>query len=97
MAAFTGIYCFNRDPIQLVTLPQHFADYDFFFVHIKGADAAGEDGDFERKVRIIEEVDVNLPGLINLKPDWLSGIFLPIAHEKEIAPKLFANLLDDGI
>jgi 2,3-bisphosphoglycerate-independent phosphoglycerate mutase len=51
------------------TLKQNFADYDFFFVHIKGSDAAGEDGDFDRKVRVIEQVDKALPELISLKPD----------------------------
>jgi 2,3-bisphosphoglycerate-independent phosphoglycerate mutase len=51
------------------TLKQNFADYDFFFLHIKGSDAAGEDGDFDRKVRVIEQVDKALPELISLKPD----------------------------
>jgi len=54
---------------ELITLEQNYANYDFFFVHIKGTDAAGEDGDFDRKVRIIEQVDSALPGLINLEPD----------------------------
>lgn len=54
---------------ELATLKQNYADYDFFFVHIKGTDSAGEDGDFEGKVRIIEEVDEALPGLASLKPD----------------------------
>ena len=54
---------------ELVTLKQNYADYDFFFLHIKGTDSAGEDGDFDRKVRIIEEVDNALPGLTGLEPD----------------------------
>jgi len=54
---------------ELATLKQHYADYDFFFLHIKGADSAGEDGDFDRKVRIIEEVDSVLPLLTSLDPD----------------------------
>lgn len=54
---------------EMATLKQHYADYDFFFLHIKGTDSAGEDGDFEGKVRIIEEVDKALPGLTGLKPD----------------------------
>jgi len=56
---------------ELATLKQNYADYDFFFVHIKGADAAGEDGDFDRKVKIIEEVDRALPSLMDVKPDVL--------------------------
>jgi 2,3-bisphosphoglycerate-independent phosphoglycerate mutase len=54
---------------EFISLSQHYADYDFFFLHIKQADAAGEDGDFERKVRVIEEVDAALPRLIDLKPE----------------------------
>ncbi len=54
---------------EFETLKQHYNDYDFFFLHIKQADSAGEDGDFERKVRIIEQVDNALPSLISIKPD----------------------------
>ena len=56
---------------ELATLKQNYADYDFFFVHIKGADAAGEDGDFDRKVKIIGQVDRALPSLMDVKPDVL--------------------------
>ncbi len=51
------------------TLTQSYSNYDFFFLHIKGADSAGEDGDFERKVRIIEQVDNALPELISMQPE----------------------------
>ena len=54
---------------ELVTLKQNYANYDFFFLHIKGTDSAGEDGDFDRKVRIIEQVDSALPSLTSLEPD----------------------------
>jgi len=54
---------------EFATLKQNYTDYDFFFLHIKGTDSAGEDGDFDRKVRIIEEVDKALPGLTSLEPD----------------------------
>ncbi len=56
---------------ELLTLKKNYADYDFFFVHVKGADAAGEDGDFDRKVKIIEELDRALPTLVDIKPDVL--------------------------
>jgi 2,3-bisphosphoglycerate-independent phosphoglycerate mutase len=52
------------------TLRDHYDNYDFFFVHIKGTDSAGEDGDFARKVRVIEEVDAIL-GSLELRPDVL--------------------------
>ena len=54
---------------EFATAAQRHKDFDFLFVHVKGADAAGEDGDFDRKVRVIEEVDSALPTLLGLKPD----------------------------
>jgi 2,3-bisphosphoglycerate-independent phosphoglycerate mutase len=46
-------------------------DYDFFFVHIKEADTKGEDGDFEGKVKVLEEIDRLIPQVIALKPEVL--------------------------
>jgi len=54
---------------ELETLEQNYNNFDFFFLHIKGADAAGEDGNFKRKVTMIEDVDRALPRLLALKPD----------------------------
>lgn len=51
------------------SLSDNYAKYDFFFLHIKKLDAAGEDGSFERKVAALEEVDGLLPELTGLKPD----------------------------
>ncbi|MBN1316188.1 MAG: 2,3-bisphosphoglycerate-independent phosphoglycerate mutase [Anaerolineales bacterium] len=45
--------------------------YDFFFVHIKYTDSRGEDGDFDAKVKVIEQVDEALPRLLALNPDVL--------------------------
>lgn len=56
---------------ELDSLKRHFGDYDFFFLHIKWADSAGEDGDFARKVEVLEQVDSVLPQLIALGPDVL--------------------------
>lgn len=53
------------------TLALNYEKYDFFFLHIKGADSAGEDGDFARKVAVIEELDSYLPRLTPLNPDVL--------------------------
>jgi len=39
-------------------------EYDFFFLHVKGTDKAGEDGDFDRKVATIEQVDEVLPRIL---------------------------------
>ena len=54
---------------ELQVLTSCFDKHDFFYVHVKQADSAGEDGDFSRKVKVIEEVDSALPKLLNLKPD----------------------------
>ncbi len=54
------------------TLEQSWNDHDFFFVHVKPTDAAGEDGDFERKAKVIEEVDALIPRLLELAPDALA-------------------------
>ena len=56
---------------QYEALERHWDDYDFFFVHYKATDAAGEDGDFGRKVEAIAEFDRQLPQLLALKPDVL--------------------------
>ena len=42
-------------------LPAH----DFVFMHVKKTDSAGEDGDFERKVAAIEEVDALVPRILD--------------------------------
>jgi 2,3-bisphosphoglycerate-independent phosphoglycerate mutase len=54
---------------EFATLKQNYANYDFFFLHVKWTDSAGEDGDFDRKVRILEQIDATLPSLVNLEPD----------------------------
>ncbi len=46
-------------------------DFDFFFIHVKGTDMAGEDGNFKAKVETIEAVDQALPALLGLQPDVL--------------------------
>jgi len=56
---------------EFKNLQQNFTKYDFFFVHIKWTDTAGEDGDFARKVKVLEQIDTALPVLTNLKPDVL--------------------------
>ncbi len=54
---------------EFETLKKNFKDYDFFFIHIKEPDSAGEDGDFDHKVTLIEQVDKALDSLTSLKPD----------------------------
>src|ERR1051326_266668 len=42
---------------EVATLTQHWQSYDFFFVHYKDTDKAGEDGDFDAKVAALERFD----------------------------------------
>ena len=57
---------------EFETLRENWDHHDFFFVHVKPTDAAGEDGDFERKAAVIEEVDAQVPSLLDLGPDALA-------------------------
>jgi 2,3-bisphosphoglycerate-independent phosphoglycerate mutase len=56
---------------EVNTLEERWNDYDFFFLHMKPIDSAGEDGDYERKTQLIEEVDTFIPRLLELEPDVL--------------------------
>ncbi len=56
---------------QMDALRKHWNDYDFFFVHFKYTDSRGEDGDFAKKVQMIEEADKYIPQLLDLNPDCL--------------------------
>jgi 2,3-bisphosphoglycerate-independent phosphoglycerate mutase len=54
---------------QVERLHHNWSDYDFFFLHYKYTDAAGEDGDFARKVKCIEEFDSQIARVMELEPD----------------------------
>lgn len=54
---------------EFAALERNWGDFDFFYLHVKQTDTAGESGDFWRKVRAIEEVDAQMPRLMALEPD----------------------------
>jgi 2,3-bisphosphoglycerate-independent phosphoglycerate mutase len=54
---------------EFATLEKHWQEFDFFYLHIKKTDTTGESGDFEGKVKAIEEVDSYIPRVTNLSPD----------------------------
>ena len=56
---------------EVDTLHEEFENHDFFFIHYKPTDAAGEDGDFDAKVRTLEELDALIPRVRELNPDVL--------------------------
>jgi 2,3-bisphosphoglycerate-independent phosphoglycerate mutase len=51
---------------------KEYEQYDFFFIHYKYTDMAGEDGDFEAKRKAIEDFDAALPVLLQKRPDVLA-------------------------
>lgn len=73
VARLAGMQVLPVDGITLdaefSTLEKFWQDYDFFYLHVKQTDSAGEDGGFDLKVRIIEEVDALLPRITALDPD----------------------------
>jgi 2,3-bisphosphoglycerate-independent phosphoglycerate mutase len=54
---------------EFKTLKENYERYDYFFLHIKKTDSYGEDGNFQKKVEVIEEVDRYIPELLALAPD----------------------------
>lgn len=56
---------------EIATLKDFWEQYDFFFLHIKATDSRGEDGNWEGKIKVIEEFDRHLPDFLKLRPDAL--------------------------
>jgi 2,3-bisphosphoglycerate-independent phosphoglycerate mutase len=54
---------------EVETLKANWGSYDFFFIHFKRADSAGEDGDFQSKMRALEEIDGYIDELHALQAD----------------------------
>ncbi len=84
---------------ELETLRKHWdGGYDFFFLHLKETDKAGEDGNFDAKQELIEQFDDEvLPQLQVLKPDVLcitgdhSTPALKAGHSWHEVPVLLAS------
>jgi len=56
---------------SVATLRENWGRFDYFFMHYKLTDTAGEDGDFDRKVAKFEEADTAIESLIEMEPDVL--------------------------
>jgi 2,3-bisphosphoglycerate-independent phosphoglycerate mutase len=74
LARLLGMQILQTEPdldAEWTTLEKNWDRFDFFYLHVKDTDSSGEDGDFERKVRVIETVDAMIPRLRRLKPGVL--------------------------
>jgi len=56
---------------KIAALQKHWAEYDFFFFHIKKTDSTGEDGNFAEKAHKVELFDEILPAILELGPQVL--------------------------
>ncbi|MEL6820482.1 MAG: 2,3-bisphosphoglycerate-independent phosphoglycerate mutase [Calditrichota bacterium] len=75
LARLVGMEVFPRPDDYSAMLQQikdNYDDYDFFFVHFKKTDSSGEDGDYEKKVKVIEEIDAWCGQLRELSPTVLA-------------------------
>jgi 2,3-bisphosphoglycerate-independent phosphoglycerate mutase len=61
--------CGKRMGDLLDAVEANWSRFDFFFLHVKQTDQAGEDGNLAAKVQVLEEVDAALPRLLALGPD----------------------------
>ncbi len=88
---------------QIETVRTNWDAYDYFFVHYKPTDAAGEDGDFEAKCHALERFDAHVPDLLGLGADALivagdhSTPALMAAHSWHPVPFLLhSNFVREG-
>ncbi|MGD9723699.1 MAG: 2,3-bisphosphoglycerate-independent phosphoglycerate mutase [Pirellulales bacterium] len=56
---------------QIDVLTREWSNFDFFFLHFKYTDSTGEDGNFDAKVKRIEELDAVIPRVTALLPTVL--------------------------
>lgn len=61
----------DRPEAAVEQLESRVDDHDFVFLHVKATDRAGEDGDFDGKVAVIEEVDALVPRIREAGPEVL--------------------------
>ena len=63
----------GEDPAdEFSALGPRWDEFDFAFIHVKAPDSRGEDGDFEGKAAVIEQIDRELGRLMDLEPAVLA-------------------------
>ena len=91
--------CGKRFPQIVDVVAERWDDFDYFFIHVKQTDQAGEDGDLATKIEVLEEVDAALPRLLALGPDVVAvtgdhSTPAPLkAHSWHPVPLLIAGVL----
>ena len=68
----TVVPCGKKVEETVAAVEASWNDFDFFFLHVKQTDMAGEDGDFAAKVQALESVDRVLPRLLALGPQVIA-------------------------
>ena len=71
LAGMRALACPGGMEEQLAVARERWDEFDYFFIHYKTTDAAGEDGDFIAKVHALEEFDTHVAGLTDLGADVL--------------------------
>ncbi|MEZ6097713.1 MAG: 2,3-bisphosphoglycerate-independent phosphoglycerate mutase [Pirellulaceae bacterium] len=56
---------------QMGQMAESWDFHDYFFLHYKDTDSAGEDGDFDHKVQCLDWLDSQIPLIVEQKPDVL--------------------------
>ena len=103
LVGMTALNCTEGMEQQITIAKQHWDEFDFFFIHYKNTDAAGEDGDYEAKVAALGEFDAFVPALRDLGADALmiggdhSTPALMAAHSWHPVPFLINSTAVRGI
>src|SRR5207302_861212 len=56
---------------KIAAVREHWDEFDYFFLHYKDADEAGENGDFDAKCHALARFDAQVPALQGLGADVL--------------------------
>ena len=100
LASFAGMDIIGKATTlaeEIDVLEKEWGNYDFFFVHFKYTDSRGEDGQFDEKVKMIEEFDSVIPRVSALKPACLivtgdhSTPAVMASHSFHPVPTLFVS------
>ncbi len=71
LLGMTELSCKDNIKDEIRAVKDNYSNHDFFFIHFKDTDEAGEDGDFDKKVKKIELIDNIIPQIMDLKPEVL--------------------------